>query len=50
MNLLRLIVECFLARREEKKRTLPPPKENILENFSDLKEKLSRPVVDTKTL
>ena len=36
--------------REEKKRTQPPPKENLLENFSGLKEKLSRPVVDTKNL
>ena len=35
---------------EKKKRTQPPPKENILENFSGLKEKLSRPVVDTKNL
>ena len=33
-----------------KKRTQPPPKEDLLENFSGLKEKLSRPVVDTKTL
>ena len=35
---------------EKKKRTLPPPKENHLENFSGLKEKLSRPAVDTKIL
>ena len=39
---------CKFQRR--KKRTLPPPKENLLGNFSGLKEKLSRPVVDTKTL
>ena len=32
----------------EEKRTRPPPKENLLGNFSGLKEKLSRPVVDTK--
>ena len=37
----------FLLQRR-KKRTQPPPKENLLENFSGLKEKLSRPVVDTK--
>ena len=36
--------------QRRKKRTQPPPKENLLENFSGLKEKLSRPVVDTKTL
>ena len=36
--------------REEKKRTLPPPEENLLESFSGLKEKQSTPVVDTKTL
>ena len=35
-----------LQRR--KKRTQPPPKENLLRNFSGPKEKLSRPVVDTK--
>ena len=34
---------------KEKKRTQPPPKENLLENFSGLEEKLSRPVVDTKS-
>ena len=34
---------------EKKKRARPPPKENRLEIFSGLKEKLSRPVVDTKT-
>ena len=33
-----------------KKRTRPPPKDNLLGNFFGLKEKLSRPVVDTKTL
>ena len=33
-----------------KKRTQPPPKENLLENFLASKKKLSRPVVDTKTL
>ena len=38
---------AILQRR--KKRTQPPPKEIFLENFSGLKEKLSRPVVDTKT-
>ena len=27
----------------------PPPKENNLENFSGLKEKLSRPVEDART-
>ena len=37
-------------RFEEKKSTRPPPKENPLGYFSGLKEKLSRPVVDTKTL
>ena len=41
------LVRTVLQRR--KKRTQPPPKENLLENFSGLKEKLSRPVVDTKT-
>ena len=37
---------------ERQKRTLPPPKENLLENFSclRLKEKLSTPAVDTKSL
>ena len=35
------------ARTEKKKRTPPPPKENHLGNFPGLKEKLSRPVVDT---
>ena len=34
----------------EKKLTRPPPKEDLLGNFSGLKEKLSRSVVDTKTL
>ena len=38
------------GRQRRKKPTLPPPKENLVENFSRLKEKLSRPVVDTKTL
>ena len=39
---------CDTNRTEKrKKRTQPPPKENHLENFSGLKEKLSRPVVDT---
>ena len=33
-----------------KKRTLPPPKENYLENFSGFKDNHSRPVVDTKIL
>ena len=37
-------------KQRRKKRTQPPPKENLLENFSGLKEKLSIPVVDTKTL
>ena len=37
-------------KQRRRKRTQPPPKENLLENFSGLKEKLSRPVVDTKTL
>ena len=37
-------------KQRRKKRTQPPPKEILLENFSGLKEKLSRPVVDTKTL
>ena len=37
-----------LQRRE--KRTVPPQNENLWGNFSDLKEKLSRQVVDTKTL
>ena len=40
----------FLGYQRRKKRTRPPPKENLLENFSGLKQKLSRPVVDTKTL
>ena len=34
----------------ERKRTRPPPKENLLGNFSGLKEKLSRSVVDTNFL
>ena len=38
-----------VATQRRKKRTLPRPKENILLNFSGLKEELSRPVVDTKT-
>ena len=33
---------------EQKKRTLLQPKENLLENFSGLEEKLSSPAVDTK--
>ena len=37
------------TREERKKRTQPPPKEILLGNFSGLKEKLSRSVVDTKT-
>ena len=38
-------------RRRQEESTQPPPKEDLLENFSGLKEeKLSRPVVDTKTL
>ena len=45
-NLLRL----FLRNQRRKKRTRPPPKENLLGNFFGPKEKLSRPVVDTKTL
>ena len=36
--------------QRRKQRTRPPPKENLLGNFSGLKEKLSRSVVDTKTL
>ena len=36
--------------QRRKKRTRPPLKENHLGNFSGRKEKLSRPVVDTKTL
>ena len=39
---------CLKQRTE--KRTRPPPKENLLGNFSGQKEKLSGPVVDTKTL
>ena len=38
------------VEQRRKKRTQPPPKENLLENFSGRKEKLSRPVVDTKIL
>ena len=38
------------SKQRRKKRTQPPPKENLLGNFSGPKEKLSRPVVDTKTL
>ena len=38
----------WLFKSREEKRTQPPPKENLLENFSGLGEKLSRPVVDTK--
>ena len=34
---------------EKKKRTRPPPKEDLLGNYSGLKEKLSRSVVDTKS-
>ena len=34
------LISCHYS--EKKKRTQPPPKENLLENFSDLKEKLSR--------
>ena len=41
-------VKVCLQRR--KKRTRPLPKENHLGNFSGRKEKLSRPVVDIKTL
>ena len=41
-------VERMSQRR--KKRTRPPPKENLLGNFSGLKENLSRSVVDTETL
>ena len=41
-------LECQFQRR--KKRTRPPPKENHLGNFSGLKAKLSRSVVDTKSL
>ena len=41
---------CEPSKQRRKKRTLPPAKENLLESFSALKEKLSRPVVDTKTL
>ena len=44
----RLKFSSELQRR--KKRTQPPPKENLLENFSGLKEKLFGPVVDTKPL
>ena len=40
----------FVSWQRRKKRTLPPPKENNLENFSGLKEILSRLVVDAKTL
>ena len=39
-----------LGWRRREKRTRPPPKENLLGNFSGPKEKLSRSVVDTKTL
>ena len=42
--------EDFRLQQRSKKRTQPPPKEDLLENFSGLKEKLSRPVGDTKTL
>ena len=47
------IQEVHMARHhytEKKKRTLPPLKENPLENFYGFKEKLSRPVVDAKIL
>ena len=36
--------------QRRRKPTQPPPKEDLLENFSGLKEKLSSPVVDTRTL
>ena len=45
---LNMYLACRRLSREEKKGTQPPPKENLLENFSGLKEKLSRPVVDTQ--
>ena len=38
------------TEQKKKKRTRPPPKENLLGSFSGLEEKLSRSVVDTKTL
>ena len=39
-----------IRKQRRKKRTQPPPKENLWGKFSGFKEKLSRPVVDTKTL
>ena len=48
------IVETDGGSSSRKKKSLiwlrPPPKENLLGNFSGLKKKLSRSVVDTKTL
>ena len=43
-----LIRALFLHSQRRRKRARPPPKENLLGNFSGLKEKLSRSVVDTK--
>ena len=40
-----VLPQLFQGRR---KRTRPPLKENRLDNFSGLKESLSRPVADTK--
>ena len=40
----------FPLLSKEEKRTRPPPTDNLLENLSGCNEKLSRPVVDTKTL
>ena len=40
---------CTIEQRR-RKRKLPPRKENLLENCSGFKEKLSRPVIDTQNL
>ena len=45
------LLSCLLAilsYLSEKKKAYTTPKENLLENFSGFKEKLSRPLVDTK--
>ena len=47
---LNLWLNFGTVSQRRKKRTRPPPKENLLENFSGLKEELSRSVVDTNTL
>ena len=39
-----------VTRQRRKKRTRPPPKESLLGKCSGRKDKLSRPMVDAKTL